>query len=453
MSNTGNRKSSIVTPSNGNVHALIQRIQHKGGIEVQPGVRMIPTGRTRGGTSWDAKRQQKEFCEAAILELGNDAWLYANRKGGQVGRLSHVHKKVSEALLSRVPYQTFYKWFVHYLKFGETGAETRQRDRARKARRKHKKAARKTSFSQQDSNQLQMLMEEKPHLYLDEIQAEMVRRVGKKWSTSTLWTEMHRLGYTLQAAVYKAKQRSEEQRELYRARLRTFLPRPEMALFIDETHKSANASRRPRVWSKRGQPRSIDAYFEEEFRRRYTLIGACDIKGFVPHACKIVERERDKTDRDPERGTVDSERFEKYLVDCVLPVLGDCSRQEPRSLVIMDNASIHCSDRVRQLIESVGACLIYTAPYSPDLNPIEWMFSVYKAGLKRRMSQQGLYWQTAHEMALKDVTPQKAYNYFVKAEVPGCKKKQIDDDSDLEAIAIVVSTVIASSAPSAMNSR
>jgi transposase len=45
-------------------------------------------------------------------------------------------------------------------------------------------------------------------------------------------------------------------------------------------------------------------------------------------------------------------------------------------VVIMDNASIHKSTEVKELIESVGAKLIYQPPYSPFLNKIEhyWAF-------------------------------------------------------------------------------
>jgi hypothetical protein len=234
---------------------------------------------------------------------------------------------------------------------------------------------------------------------------------------------MHRLGYTLQAAVYRAKQRNEAEQDLYRERLSLYLTDPRQALYIDETHKSSNASRRRRMWSKRNVAPSVDAFFEEDFRRRYTLIGACDINGFVKEGCKIVERERDKNDRDPERGTVDTERFEDYIATHVVPVLGNWYRAEPRSVVIMDNASIHGSERVRELIDGAGAKLIYTAPYSPDLNPIEFMFLVYKAGLQR-YTNGGYDWRIANNLALDEMTPTKARNFFRKAEVPYCRKLQ-----------------------------
>ena len=43
-----------------------------------------------------------------------------------------------------------------------------------------------------------------------------------------------------------------------------------------------------------------------------------------------------------------------------------------RSVVILDNASIHHIDSVVELIEDhAGARVMFLPPYSPDLNPLE----------------------------------------------------------------------------------
>ena len=53
----------------------------------------------------------------------------------------------------------------------------------------------------------------------------------------------------------------------------------------------------------------------------------------------------------------------------------------PRSVVLLDNVSIHHTTRPVELIQSVGASVQYLPPYSPDLNLIEEMFSKVKACL------------------------------------------------------------------------
>lgn len=52
-------------------------------------------------------------------------------------------------------------------------------------------------------------------------------------------------------------------------------------------------------------------------------------------------------------------------------------------IVIADNLSSHKVAGVREAIEAVGATLRYLPPYSPDLNPIEKLFSKLKALLRK----------------------------------------------------------------------
>ena len=112
-------------------------------------------------------------------------------------------------------------------------------------------------------------------------------------------------------------------------------------------------------------------------KHHFTLIGAVDINGFVSAACGRVRRKRRPNDTDPTRGTVDQERFYEYVVGTLVPTLGSYANGEPRSVVVMDNATVHKDPRVRVAIEAAGAVLIWNAAYSPDLNPIESVFSLY----------------------------------------------------------------------------
>ena len=54
----------------------------------------------------------------------------------------------------------------------------------------------------------------------------------------------------------------------------------------------------------------------------------------------------------------------------------------PKSIIIMDNASVHKGERVQELISEVGALLRFLPAYSPDLNPIEEVFAEAKGYLK-----------------------------------------------------------------------
>ena len=53
----------------------------------------------------------------------------------------------------------------------------------------------------------------------------------------------------------------------------------------------------------------------------------------------------------------------------------------PNSVLIIDNASIHKIDGIRELVEDRGARLLYLPSYSPDFNPIKLAFLTIKQWL------------------------------------------------------------------------
>jgi transposase len=304
-------------------------------------VHYIPRKRTRGGVAHDNKLIQKLFIDGAMEILGDEAWKYANKQGGKVRRLKQTFRVLKRDLgYKRLPYDTFYDWFRHFLQFGETPSDTRRRIRLTRGKRKQYTKA--TTFSPEEDRSLQEIFEESPHLYLDEIQTAMRRKFGKQWHTSTLWRRMVTLGYSLQKMVFRARQRSESDRRRFRRKLDVFLPDARMAIWVDETQKSNNAARRLRGWGKRSNPPVVDTFFQEDFRKRYTMIGASNYKGFVKSACKIIEREHDRNDRDPDRGTVDTERFEEYVEFSLVPELGSYPRREPNSVVFISHRRSKC---------------------------------------------------------------------------------------------------------------
>ncbi len=75
----------------------------------------------------------------------------------------------------------------------------------------------------------------------------------------------------------------------------------------------------------------------------------------------------------PMNGTI----FLAYVEQCLAPTL------DRRDVVIMDNLPAHKVAGVTDAIEAVGATAFYLPPYSPDLNPIEQVFSKLKALLRK----------------------------------------------------------------------
>ena len=72
---------------------------------------------------------------------------------------------------------------------------------------------------------------------------------------------------------------------------------------------------------------------------------------------------------------VDGDKFQKFLEEKLSAVLLPFNGSNTNSIVIMDNASIHHVDGVVALLETLGVLVFYLPPYSPELNPIEELFS------------------------------------------------------------------------------
>lgn len=67
---------------------------------------------------------------------------------------------------------------------------------------------------------------------------------------------------------------------------------------------------------------------------------------------------------------------------------------------------------MRELIEAAGAILIYLPPYSPDLNPIELVFSKLKSMLRKaaKRTVDDLWDQLGR--SLRDFSPEECRNFF-----------------------------------------
>ena len=80
-------------------------------------------------------------------------------------------------------------------------------------------------------------------------------------------------------------------------------------------------------------------------------------------------------------GPINGETFLIYVTEVLVPTL------TPRDIVIMDNLGSHKNIAVRQVIRKAGAAVIFLPKYSPDLNPIEQVFSKFKHYLRKAQAR------------------------------------------------------------------
>ena len=123
-----------------------------------------------------------------------------------------------------------------------------------------------------------------------------------------------------------------------------------------------------------------------------TLLSSMSLRGMGPSM--VVE------------GGANGAAFEGYLREMLVPVLGK------GDVVVMDNLSVHKSERVTEIIEEAGAEILYLPPYSPDFNPIEEAFSKIKNLLRKAGARVREALVEAIGEALSEVTGEDARAFF-----------------------------------------
>lgn len=108
-------------------------------------------------------------------------------------------------------------------------------------------------------------------------------------------------------------------------------------------------------------------------------------------------------------GPMNGPSFLAYVEQILAPTL----RRD--DIVVMDNVSVHKVAGVREAIEARGADLFYLPPYSPDLNPIEQLFSKLKAILRAAAARTIKRLWAVIGARLKDFSPRECAAYLLNA--------------------------------------
>ena len=101
-----------------------------------------------------------------------------------------------------------------------------------------------------------------------------------------------------------------------------------------------------------------------------------------------------------------TEVFHAYVREILVPTL------RPGDIVIMDNLGAHKNEPPLELIAQAKAEVRFLPAYSPDLNPIEMMWSKVKALLRKAQARNHPDLLAAIASALAAVTPQDALAWF-----------------------------------------
>jgi len=158
---------------------------------------------------------------------------------------------------------------------------------------------------------------------------------------------------------------------------------------LDESSAKTNLTRL-RGRAQRGQ--RVHAHAPQGHWNTTTIIGAMRLDGST--ACMTIN------------GATDVDVFQAYIREVLVPTL------RPGDVVVRDNLSPHKSQPTLCLIAQAGAEVLFLPAYSPDLNPIEKLWSKVKNFLRSAEARTEAQLIRAIGLALGSITRQDAINWF-----------------------------------------
>lgn len=209
------------------------------------------------------------------------------------------------------------------------------------------------------------LVLENPSMYLQEICQEVHHATGKQVSPATVCRLLARHGFTRKKIQKVAKQRCIALRAEFMAWMSSYSRN--FLVWVDETGSDHRDHARKYGYAIRGQYPVYHRLLDRG--PRVSAIAAMCTDGVIAV--------------DLHRGSVNSDVFLDFIRGSLIPNMQQFDGVSGRSIVILDNCSIHHVPEVLEHFREAGIVVVFLPPYSPDLSPIEELFSCIKYYLKR----------------------------------------------------------------------
>ena len=133
-------------------------------------------------------------------------------------------------------------------------------------------------------------------------------------------------------------------------------------IFIDETGCDCQNTIRKHGYGVRGKPVRCQKLLVQG--EKISVKAAMTVNGILD--LQIV------------RGSVNGDVFMDFVERVLLPNLMPFNGTNPNSVVLLDNCSVHHVEGVVDTIQEMGTIVHFLPSYSPDLTPIELLFSKVK---------------------------------------------------------------------------
>jgi transposase len=215
---------------------------------------------------------------------------------------------------------------------------------------------RRPALDQATRRRLRTLLRKQPDLTL----AELRQRLGLSCSLVAIWRALRQMKITRKKKDLHHEERDRPDSQRQRA---TFVEElaeldPEHLVFVDESGATTDMTRtHGRAPAGERVPGSVPGDWES-----VTVIAGMRLSGVVAPMVFL--------------GATDTAAFETWVTQMLVPEL------EPGDVVVWDNLSPHKSAVAQRAVESAGATVKPLPPHSPDLTPIEPMWSKVKGVLR-----------------------------------------------------------------------
>jgi hypothetical protein len=213
-------------------------------------------------------------------------------------------------------------------------------------------------------------LKQNPTMMLVEMQEIIHIEFNTTYSLAKICRNLQRLNFTRKVLEHHAAQQNEEWRfdylEIVKSPRLGGLFSAEHFVYCDETHCKEVDARRKYGWSERGAPAFVRSNHVLGHGQSCSAIATLSMEGIVT-----------ATTYDLVTSDVFLYELQMNIRPCMSPF------PAPRSVLILDNATIHDKLRIVTLCQQSGVLVLFLPPFSYDYNPIELAFHSTKSYLKR----------------------------------------------------------------------
>jgi len=252
-----------------------------------------------------------------------------------------------------------------------------------------------TKLTDEDRRRLCEALDNRPDATLE----ELVKTCKLDVSLSTVCRELQKLGRRRKRKIARASERHEPEVRRRRGEWKSRAEKvdPRRLLFLDETGVS---TRMTRPYGRAPQGRRVHTDVPARHYESLTVLGGMRLGG----------REKLPTHVYPGGTTTDR------MIEYIEGPLGHALRRG--DIVVADNLAAHKAKRVSEALAERHAEIWFLPPYSPDLNPIERLWSKIKTSLRAARATTVRRLKARLSKALSAITTQDIKNWFEHSNYP-----------------------------------